>query len=111
MAYRYPGNETRAAVELYPVSGKRITAAARGAGLIGSGIPTLLVQGDDRPGLGHAIARALADQGINVGFLVTQVIGRKFSAVYGLESDADAAKAIPIIRKVALQKKAAKKRK
>ncbi len=31
MGYRYPGNDTRAAIELYPVTGKKTTAAASGA--------------------------------------------------------------------------------
>mgnify|MGYP003289255653 CR=1 FL=1 len=59
MAYRFPGDETRGAVELYPVTGKRAQTAARGAGLSESGIPTLLVEGDDRPGTGSAIAGAI----------------------------------------------------
>ena len=33
MAYRYPGDETRGAVELFPISGKKATAAAQAAGL------------------------------------------------------------------------------
>src|SRR5229473_1654297 len=30
MAYRLPGNEAKAAIEIYPVSGKKLTAAATG---------------------------------------------------------------------------------
>src|SRR6266851_560442 len=33
---RYPGDATKAAIELYPVSGKKVTAAAAGAGHLGS---------------------------------------------------------------------------
>ena len=33
MAYRYPGGENKAAIELYPVSGKKSAAAAQTAGL------------------------------------------------------------------------------
>jgi hypothetical protein len=33
MAYRYPGGENKAAIELYPVSGKKAAAAAQTAGL------------------------------------------------------------------------------
>jgi len=33
MAYRLPGNEAKAAIEIYPVSGKKLTAAATGTGL------------------------------------------------------------------------------
>src|SRR6516164_10003562 len=40
MGYRLPGNEARAAIELYPVSGKKVAAAATGTGLAASGIPT-----------------------------------------------------------------------
>ena len=72
---------------------------AREAGLRPSETPTLLVHGDDRPGLGHAMARALADAGINVVFLVAQVIGRRYSAVFGFESAADADRAAGLLRK------------
>src|SRR5262245_52246503 len=55
MAYRYPGGTDRAAIELHPVSGRKSTAAAKTAGLTKSSIPSLLVQGDNRQGLGHAL--------------------------------------------------------
>ena len=48
-----------------------------------------------------AIAKALGDAGINLGFVLAQVVGRKYAAVLGFENDADAAKAIAIIRKAA----------
>lgn len=99
MAYRYPGEGSKAAIELYPVSGKRAVAGARAAGLAESGIPTLLVEGDNRPGLGHAISQAIADAGINMSFLVAQVIGDRYSAIVGLETDADADTASKLIRK------------
>ncbi len=99
MAYRFPGNESRGAIELYPVSGRKPTNAARRAGLSESGIPTLLVEGDDRAGLGAAIARSLAEAGINVAFLVAQVVGRRYAAVIGFDSPADARKAAPLLRK------------
>jgi hypothetical protein len=100
MGYRYPGDPGKAAIELYPVSGKKSVAAAQSAGLQASSIPTLLVEGDNKPGLGAAIARAAADAGINLSFLVAQVIGRKYSAVIGFESEADAKKASTLIKKV-----------
>lgn len=99
MAYRFPGNETRGAIELYPVSGMRATAAARRAGLSESGIPTLLVEGDDKPGLGAAISRSLAEAGINVAFFVAQVVGRRYAAVIGFDTAAGARKAAPLLRK------------
>jgi hypothetical protein len=47
----------------------------------------------------------MAEAGINLDFLVAQVIGRKYSAVIGFENDADAIKASALIKKVAAKKK------
>ncbi|HZT34252.1 MAG TPA: hypothetical protein VFA33_30450 [Bryobacteraceae bacterium] len=101
MGYRYPGSEGKAAIELYPVTGKKSTEAAKAAGLQAAAIPTLLVEGDNKPGVGHAIAQAMAGAGINIDFLVGQVIGRKYSAVIGFDSEEDARKAVPRIKKAA----------
>jgi hypothetical protein len=100
MGYRIPGEPTRAAIELSPVSGKKSEAAAKAGGLDRSSIPTLLAIGDDRPGLGSEIAEAIADAGINVTFLVVQVIGRRYSAVYGFETEEEARIATSLIKKV-----------
>ena len=83
----------RAGTELLPVieGGK--------AGLAASAIPTLLVQGDNRPGLGHAMAQAIAEAEINVAFLVAQVIDAQFSAVIGFEDDAASKQAAVLIKK------------
>jgi len=105
MGYRYPGENTKAVVELYPVGGKKATQAAQGAGLTASTIPALFVQGDNRPGLGHGIAQAVAEAGVNLDFLMAQVIGRKYAAVIGFENDADAIKASALIKKAAAKKK------
>src|SRR5215470_18836392 len=59
MGYRYPGEGTKAAIELYPIAGKKLTAAASDAGLSASSIPTLLVEGNDRPGLGDRKSKRL----------------------------------------------------
>jgi hypothetical protein len=98
MGYRQPGGST-AVIEVSPVSGKKAVAAAQSEGLAASTIPTLLVEGDDRPGLGYALAHAIADAGINLDFLVAQVVGRKFSAIFGFGSEADAKSATGLIKK------------
>jgi hypothetical protein len=100
MGYKQPGGST-AVIEVSPVSGKKSVAAAQSAGLGASTIPTLLVEGDDRPGLGYAFAHAIADAGINLDFLVAQVVGRKFSAVFGFGNEADAKTAAGLIKKAA----------
>ena len=105
MGYRYPGEGTRAAIELYPVTGKKASAAASEAGLSASSIPTLLVDGDDRPGLALAIAQVMSEAGINMTFFVAQAVGRRFSAVLGFESETDAKTAAPLIKKAATSKK------
>lgn len=105
MGYCYPGDRSKAAVELFPIAGKKATAAAQGAGLAATNIPALHVEGDNRAGLGHAITRALADAGVNLDFLVAQVIGRKVSVVLGFENDDAADQASALIKKAAARKK------
>ncbi len=105
MGYRYPGEPTKAAVELYRIDGKKARQAAVEAGLSASAISAILVEGANRPGLGYHIAKAIADAGINLDFLVAQVIGKKYSAVIGFESAAGKVSAIPVIKKAAAKKK------
>ena len=105
MAYRYPGRESEAAIELYPVTGKKSAAAAKEAGFSASNIPALLVEGDNRAGLGYETAQAIANAGISMDFLVAQVVGRKYSAVFGFDSEADATKCAAIIRKAGAAKR------
>ena len=105
MGYRYPGDGNKAAIELYPITGQKVTAAAAEAGLASSTIPTLLVEGDDRPGLGLAIAQAIAGAEVNMTFFVAQAIGRRYSAVIGFASEADAKTAAPLIKKATASKK------
>jgi hypothetical protein len=100
MGYRHAGDQPGAAVEVAPVSGKKAAAAAMRAGLAASSCAALLVEGDNKPGLGHAIAQAIAQAGINVAFLVAQVVATKYSAVIGLDSEADARKVASLIKKV-----------
>ncbi len=99
MAYRYPGSEDKGAIEVHPVSGRKSTAAAQAAGLAPSSIPTLLVEGDNRAGLGHAIAKAIGDAGINLSFVMAQVVGRRYAAVFGFANEADASRATTFIKK------------
>jgi hypothetical protein len=100
MAYRYPNNTGKGAVEVYPIATKKAVAAAQSAGLAESGIPALLVMSDNKPGMGHASAQAIADAGINLAFLMAQVVGRKYSAVFGFDTDVDCKKASGLIKRV-----------
>jgi hypothetical protein len=90
-----------AAIELHPVSSRKPIAAAKTAGLAPAPIPTLLVQGDNRQGLGHAITQAIGEAGINLSLLMTQVVGQRYSAMFGFENEAEATKATALIKKAA----------
>lgn len=59
MGYRVPGDRARAAIEIFPVTGARALSAAQAAGLSEAAISALHVEGNNRAGLGHAIAKAL----------------------------------------------------
>ena len=98
MGYRLPGDRAHAAIEIFPVIGARVTSAAQAAGLSEAAISALQVEGDNRAGLGHAIANALADAGINIDFLLAQVSGGRHTTVIGFESREDADRAIPLIK-------------
>jgi hypothetical protein len=98
MGYRLPGERAQAVIEVAPVTSRRTADAAAKAGLAPGGAPSLLVLGDNRPGLATRIGRALADSGVNIAFLVAQVVGNRYSAVFGFESEADLDKASDRIR-------------
>jgi len=98
MTYCHAGEQGRASVEVYPVSGRKAQAAARAAGLRPSETACLFVEGDDRPGLGAQLARAIAGVGVNLSFLVAQSLGRRFSAMLGFRNATDAAIAAKALR-------------
>lgn len=98
MGYRLPGDRARAAIEVGPVTGDRATSAAQAAGLHEAAISALHVEGENRAGLGHAIAKALGAAGINIDFVVGQVSGSRHTTVIGFDSRGDADRAMPLIR-------------
>lgn len=99
MGYHELGHGIRGVLEFYPVTGARMEKSAQAAGLKPARTPSLLVTGDNRPGLLHALAQALADADVNLGFLVAQVIGRRFSAVMGFAAGTDLKQAATVLRK------------
>ena len=73
---------------------------ARAAGFSQVPSTTVLLQGDNRPGLAYAVANAIAWAGIGVGDLDAEVVGTRYSATLTFGSEDDAEKAIAVIRKV-----------
>lgn len=98
MGYAYP-DRVGAAIEVYPISGRSAVAAAKEAGLSQSNLPCLTVTGENRPGLSHDITRSLAEARVNLSFFVAQVIGTKYTALFGFEASSEADLAAKIIRK------------
>jgi hypothetical protein len=101
MGYRLPGDRARAAIEVFPIAGAKALSAAQAAGLSEAAIGAVCVEGDNRPGLGHAIAKALADAGINMDFFLAQVSGRRQATVIGFDNREDVDRAIPLLKAAA----------
>jgi hypothetical protein len=99
MGYHETGERHRAVIELYPVTGKKLTGAAQLAGLSPARIPAVMVSGSNRAGLAHRVARAIAEAGLNISFLVAQSLGSRYSAVFGFETESDVTRAMAVIRK------------
>jgi len=98
MGYSHPDKQA-ATIEVYPVTGARPKRAAAEAGFQESSFPCVTVTGENRVGLGRAIAGALAEAGINLNFFVAQVVGRQYTGIFSFEADSEADLAVKIIRK------------
>ena len=99
VCYGNPGKEGRATIEVYPILPKRAVAAAQIGGFSASTAPVVLVEGDNKPGLGYSIANAVAWAGLNIRFLHAHVRGKMYSAIVGFETEADAQKGALQIKK------------
>ena len=94
MGYRIPGQKTRAVIEVAPV-GTRQVARRRSRPRASPPTPPPPSWCSATTGRASPTAspRALAETGVNIAFLVAQVVGRRYSAVFGFESEADLDKA------------------
>ena len=98
-----------------PVTAKKAKDAGMKAGLQhATGIGTLRVEGADAKGMGAEMTRVMADRGINVRGVSAAVIGNKFVAYIGFDSEDDADLAAQALKSVgkspAKRRKTAKKR-
>jgi hypothetical protein len=100
MGFRIPDAPERSAIEVFPVSGRRAERAAAEGGLRPFPIPAVLLEGDDRVGLGARLARGLADEGINIAFLVAATVGRRFVATIGFADERIVKRAMQRLRAV-----------
>jgi hypothetical protein len=101
IARRQPDKPGSGVAFISPVKGKKVQEAARNAGIVPSmSIATLRVEGNDKPGLGAKMLRAVADAGVNLRGVSAAVIGSKFVAYFGLDNADDAAKAAKALKTV-----------
>ena len=94
------GDAGRLSIEVYGGEGKRAAIVTRAAGYSVAPSTTVLLHGDNRPGLAYAIANAVAWAGIGVRDLDAEVVGTRYSAALTFSSEEDAEKAVAVIRKV-----------
>ena len=101
MGYVEHGGKDQAVIEVFPIVGRSLRAAAERAGLRPSATPTLLATGESGARVGTALAAALGEAGISVAFLVALAAGSRSSALFGFASETDARAAARVIRKTA----------
>jgi hypothetical protein len=98
VARRQPNAPGKGIVFLGPVTGA-VTKAAETAGLTKSrDLVALRVEGPNKPGECSRLARKLADAGLNLRGLSATTAGSNFVLSLGFDTDADANKAVRILR-------------
>lgn len=99
---RTPENPGQGVMFAAPMKGAKAKRAAQEAGLRPSdAVHFVRVEGGDKPGLGARMTRALAGGGISFRALSATAMARKFVCYLALDSAEDAARAVPLLRKVA----------
>ena len=100
-ARRAPEQPDRGVLFVSPVKGAKVVRAAQEAGITkAEGIHAVRVEGGDKPGLGAKIARGLGSAGISFRGLTAIAIGKKFISYIALDNEADAAKAVTVLKKL-----------
>jgi len=102
LARRAAETPGKAVLFLSPIRGAKQAAAASAAGLRqAENLLAVRVEGQDKPGLGARMTKALAEGGINLRGLSAAVIGKRFAVHLALDSATDAAKAVQLLKKLA----------
>jgi hypothetical protein len=99
VARRQPGAPGKGVVFLGPIQGAKGEQAAAKAGLKRTpDLTALRVDGANKPGECQRLTKLLADAGINLRGLAATVLGNKFTISLGFDSDADATKAVQVLK-------------
>lgn len=101
MGYAKTAEQTKGAIEIYPVTDEKGKQSAQQAGLHEmTETVCLIIEGDDKAGTAYNIAKAIADAGINLHFAMCQSVDKRFQACFGFGNDSDADKAQAAISKL-----------
>lgn len=88
-------------VFITPLKGLKQTRAAEATGFRkAEGLHGLRVEGADQPGMVARIAGALAEAGINLRGASAAAVGRKMVAHLSFDSEADAGRAMKVLKKL-----------
>jgi hypothetical protein len=106
VAYRSESKPGMGILYCSPVTGRKAMDAAKSAGLRPAPQDKiLLVEGDNRQGLGRELTERIAQGGINLAGCHATTVGRKFSALFIFNKAADADKAARLLRSAAKKPK------
>ncbi len=99
IARRRPEKAGQGVVFVTPIQGAAGSRAARRAGFDKTkGLHTVRLEGPDKPGQGAKLTQALKEKGLNLRGLSAAAIGNKFVTYIALDTAADAAKAVRILK-------------
>lgn len=94
-------SKSKAIVFLSPIKGAAAARAARAAGFEkADDIHSVRVETPNKPGLGAAHTRALADAGINLRGVTSTVKGRDAIIHFATDTREDATKAVRVLKKL-----------
>jgi hypothetical protein len=101
IARRAPDRPGTGALFVAPIKGAAGTRAARKAGFAkADSLHSVRIEAPDKLGLCARITRALSDQGINLRGFSAAAIGAKSVAYVAVDTGADAAKVVRVLRGV-----------
>ncbi len=98
---RSPEKPGKGVVFLAPIKGAKQVKAAKAARFAKTeSLHSVRLEGADKPGLGAALSRALAQAGLNLRGFSAAAFGKRFVAYLALDTGEDAAKAVSVLKKL-----------
>jgi len=99
IARRAPDRPGKGVVFVTPITGGARCRAAKAAGFKRTdSLHTVRVEGPDKAGAGAKIIQALSNAGLNLRGVSAAALNKKFVANFALDTSADAAKAVRVLR-------------